>query len=82
MLIRVSSQVVQVVDLKIFVQQQIFLMERALVLMNLHLVYILLQCLYTWNLLKNGAAASIMESGAVMKTAFCGPCFGAGDTPS
>ena len=50
MLIKVSSQVVQVVDLKIFVQQQIFLMERALVLMNLHLVYILLQCLYTWNL--------------------------------
>ena len=33
-------------------------------------------------LIKNGAAASIMESGAVMKTAFCGPCFGAGDTPS
>ena len=32
-------------------------------------------------LIKNGAAATIMESGAVMKTAFCGPCFGAGDTP-
>ena len=33
-------------------------------------------------LIKNGAAADIMASGAVMKTAFCGPCFGAGDTPS
>lgn len=32
-------------------------------------------------LLKNGSAAKIMESGAIMKTAFCGPCFGAGDTP-
>ncbi len=33
-------------------------------------------------LVKNGAAASIMETGAIMKTAFCGPCFGAGDTPA
>ena len=33
-------------------------------------------------LVRNGAAAKIMETGAVMKTAFCGPCFGAGDTPS
>ena len=33
-------------------------------------------------LVKNGAAAALMETGAVMKTAFCGPCFGAGDTPS
>lgn len=33
-------------------------------------------------LVKNGAAASLMESGAVLKTAFCGPCFGAGDTPA
>ncbi len=32
-------------------------------------------------LVRNGAAAKIMETGAVMKTAFCGPCFGAGDTP-
>ena len=31
---------------------------------------------------KNGAAAAILESGAILKTAFCGPCFGAGDTPS
>ena len=30
-------------------------------------------------LIKNGAAASIMEAGGVMKTAFCGPCFGAGE---
>ena len=27
-------------------------------------------------------AAKIMETGAIMKTAFCGPCFGAGDTPN
>ena len=33
-------------------------------------------------LVKNGAAATLMETGAVLKTAFCGPCFGAGDTPS
>ncbi len=33
-------------------------------------------------LIKNGCAASILETGAVMKTAFCGPCFGAGDTPA
>ncbi|MCI9137790.1 MAG: hydratase, partial [Lachnospiraceae bacterium] len=33
-------------------------------------------------LVKNGAAASLMGAGAVLKTAFCGPCFGAGDTPS
>lgn len=33
-------------------------------------------------LIKNGCAAALMETGAIMKTAFCGPCFGAGDTPS
>ena len=33
-------------------------------------------------LVKDGAAAKIMETGAIMKTAFCGPCFGAGDTPN
>ena len=33
-------------------------------------------------LVKNGAAAALMERGAIVKTAFCGPCFGAGDTPS
>ena len=31
---------------------------------------------------RNGAMADLMASGAVVKTAFCGPCFGAGDTPS
>ena len=31
---------------------------------------------------RNGAVADLMASGAVVKTAFCGPCFGAGDTPS
>ncbi len=33
-------------------------------------------------LMKNGVAAELTEAGAVMKTAFCGPCFGAGDTPA
>ena len=33
-------------------------------------------------LVKNGAVAKLMTSGAVVKTAFCGPCFGAGDTPA
>ncbi len=33
-------------------------------------------------LIKNGCAAQILETGAVIKTAFCGPCFGAGDTPA
>lgn len=32
-------------------------------------------------LVKNGSAAALMETGAIIKTAFCGPCFGAGDTP-
>ena len=31
---------------------------------------------------KNGTAATLMEAGCVMKPAFCGPCFGAGDTPA
>ncbi|WP_448946910.1 hydratase [Lachnoanaerobaculum sp.] len=31
---------------------------------------------------RNGAVADLVESGAVVKTAFCGPCFGAGDTPA
>ena len=33
-------------------------------------------------LVRNGCAAALMETGAVIKTAFCGPCFGAGDTPA
>lgn len=33
-------------------------------------------------LIRNGKAADILETGAVLKTAFCGPCFGAGDTPA
>ena len=32
-------------------------------------------------LARNGRLADLMETGAVVKTAFCGPCFGAGDTP-
>lgn len=33
-------------------------------------------------LVKNSAVASLMQTGAIVKTAFCGPCFGAGDTPA
>jgi aconitate hydratase len=33
-------------------------------------------------LLKNGVSAKLAEAGAVMKPCFCGPCFGAGDTPA
>ncbi len=33
-------------------------------------------------LVKNGAVATLMETGVIVKTAFCGPCFGAGDTPA
>lgn len=32
-------------------------------------------------LVRNGSVAALMETGAIVKTAFCGPCFGAGDTP-
>ena len=30
----------------------------------------------------NGYVSTLMDSGAIIKTAFCGPCFGAGDTPA
>ena len=30
----------------------------------------------------NGYVSALMDSGAIVKTAFCGPCFGAGDTPA
>lgn len=33
-------------------------------------------------LVRNGAVADLMEAGTIVKTAFCGPCFGAGDTPA
>ena len=33
------------------------------------------------NLTRQGYAADLMEAGAILRTAFCGPCFGAGDTP-
>lgn len=33
-------------------------------------------------LMKNGALIDLMEAGAIVRTAFCGPCFGAGDTPN
>ena len=31
---------------------------------------------------RNGVAADLLEAGCIMKTAFCGPCFGAGDVPA
>lgn len=31
---------------------------------------------------KNGSVADLMAAGAIIRSAFCGPCFGAGDTPS
>ena len=33
-------------------------------------------------IVKNGVMADLMDTGAIVKTAFCGPCFGAGDTPA
>ncbi len=33
-------------------------------------------------LMKNGAFSTLVDAGAIIKTAFCGPCFGAGDTPA
>ena len=33
-------------------------------------------------LVKNGVVADLMQAGTIVKTAFCGPCFGAGDTPA
>ncbi len=33
------------------------------------------------NLTRQGVIADLMEAGAIIRTAFCGPCFGAGDTP-
>ena len=33
-------------------------------------------------LVKNGRIADLMETGAIVRTAFCGPCFGAGDVPA
>lgn len=33
-------------------------------------------------LVKNGSVARLMETGATIRTAFCGPCFGAGDVPA
>lgn len=33
-------------------------------------------------LVRNGSVAKLLSTGAIVKTAFCGPCFGAGDTPA
>lgn len=34
------------------------------------------------DLVKKGAISDLMATGATLRTAFCGPCFGAGDTPA
>ena len=34
------------------------------------------------DLMKKGALSSLLDAGAIVKTAFCGPCFGAGDVPA
>ena len=34
------------------------------------------------DVVKKGAVSDLMAAGAILKTAFCGPCFGAGDTPA
>lgn len=44
-------------------------------------VYPASQSVY-YEIINNGAAAELMRAGGVIKTAFCGPCFGAGDVPS
>ena len=33
-------------------------------------------------LMENGSFSALIDAGAIVKTAFCGPCFGAGDTPA
>ncbi len=33
-------------------------------------------------LIKSGRASTLVDAGAILRTAFCGPCFGAGDVPS
>ncbi|OBR92325.1 MULTISPECIES: hydratase [Clostridium] len=35
-----------------------------------------------YSLAQNGIAGELMQTGAIVKTAFCGPCFGGGDTPA
>lgn len=35
-----------------------------------------------FSITSNGTAATLMEAGVILKPAFCGPCFGAGDTPA
>ncbi len=79
---RESSQDVPVVDLKTYAQQQILSKGKSIGADEFTLsVYPASTPIYM-ELVKNGAAAALMESGAIVKTAFCGPCFGAGDTPS
>ena len=79
---RVSLQDVPVADLKISVRQQTFLKEEYIGADEFTFsVYPASTPIYM-ELVKNGAIADLMEAGAVVKTAFCGPCFGAGDTPA
>lgn len=43
-------------------------------------VYPSSQPVYT-NLIENGSISKLMKTGSIIRSAFCGPCFGAGDTP-
>lgn len=81
MWIRELLQAVPEADLKISVQQRIFSEEPASVQMLLHLAYILQVHQFIWSLQK-WCAGRPYGNRRSCKTAFCGPCFGAGDTPA
>ena len=82
MWIRESLQDVRAVDLKISVQQRISFSGASIGADAFTLsVYPASTPIYM-ELARNGVLADLMETGAVVKTAFCGPCFGAGDTPA
>ena len=55
--------------------------EKTVAVMNFHCLFILLPSLYSQTWVKKGAISDLMDAGAIIRTAFCGPCFGAGDTP-
>ena len=79
---RESSQAAQAAALRTSVMRRIFWQVQASETDAFTLsVYPASMPVYM-ELIKNGAAAKLMETGAVLKTAFCGPCFGAGDTPA
>ncbi len=71
-----------VVDLKISVRRQILSEAKSIGADEFTLsVYPASTPIYM-ELAKNGVLADLIGTGAIVKTAFCGPCFGAGDTPA